>query len=54
MKNLEVLSKQELKQTNGGNWYRFAGPIGLALAILSTDWDQVVDDMGRGFNDAQK
>jgi hypothetical protein len=55
-KNLESFGVQELdakevRETDGG-WWKEA--IGLALAILSTDWDQAASDFSSGFRDAHR
>lgn len=49
---LEEVSKSDLKKINGGGGCPWCGPAGLLLFLLSTDWDQVGDDMARGWNDA--
>lgn len=48
MENLELkaLSSKELMSSNGG--WKWA--IGVAIAVLNTDWDAAVDDFKRGYN----
>ena len=45
--NVSSLSSNEITETEGG-WIKEA--IGLALAILCTDWDAAGNDFARGAN----
>lgn len=58
MKNLEnygilELNAQEIKKTEGGIFGIDDGVIAvvaLAITVFSTDWDEVGDDLKRGWN----
>ena len=44
MKNLQEMSLQEMKETEGGSIWRFLGPIGIAIAVYDA-----LSDMHEGF-----
>ena len=44
MKNLQEMSLQEMKKTEGGSIWRFLGPIGIAIAVYDA-----LSDMHEGF-----
>ena len=48
--NVKKMGNQELRQYNGGDFGLTLALIALGIAILNTDWDQVGDDISRGWS----
>ena len=47
---VQEINGKDLKEVEGGGLGLIIGLAGLAIAVLSVDWDQAADDFSRGWN----